>query len=101
MEHDLLSGFIRLHILYHAAKGDVFGLWLIKELARHGHEISPGTIYPMLHGMEKRGHLASRDKPEKGRVRRVYRATASGKKALNEARKRVQELFKELSEERS
>ena len=36
MEHqDLLSGFIRLHILHHAAEGELYGQWMIDELARH------------------------------------------------------------------
>lgn len=98
MEHDILGGFIRLHILHHAAHGEVFGLWMIRELARHGYEISPGTMYPMLHGMEKRGYLSAKEKLVKGRTRKVYRATAAGRKALKEAKKQVRELFDELSE---
>jgi len=50
MEHqELLSGFIRLHVLHHAAEGDLYGQWMIEELARHGYRVSPGTLYPMLH----------------------------------------------------
>src|SRR5579859_2643932 len=41
--HDLLVGFVRIHILHHAAEGEVYGQWLIEELARHGYRISPGT----------------------------------------------------------
>ena len=53
MEHqELLSGFIRLHVLHHAAEGDLYGQWMIEELARHGYRVSPGTLYPMLHAME-------------------------------------------------
>ena len=37
MAHDLLSGFIRLHILHHATEGDVYGQWLIEEL---GHTVT-------------------------------------------------------------
>ena len=59
--HDLLAGFIRLHILPHAAEQEIFGLWMIEELARHGYRLSPGTLYPMLlHAMEERGYLTSR-----------------------------------------
>jgi PadR family transcriptional regulator, regulatory protein PadR len=36
MHHrDLLSGFIRLHILDHAAEGELYGQWMIEELAHH------------------------------------------------------------------
>jgi PadR family transcriptional regulator, regulatory protein PadR len=42
--HDLLTGFVRIHVLHHAAEGEVYGQWLIEELARHGYRISPGTL---------------------------------------------------------
>ncbi|WP_287830435.1 helix-turn-helix transcriptional regulator [Idiomarina sp.] len=50
MEHrDLYTGFIRLHILHHAAQEPIFGMGMIEELRHHGYQISPGTLYPMLH----------------------------------------------------
>jgi hypothetical protein len=55
----LYSGLIRLHILHHAAKEGIFGLGMIEELARHGYKLSPGTLYPVLHGLEKNGLLCS------------------------------------------
>ena len=57
---DLLTGFIRLHILHHAAEHEIYGQWMIDELARHGYRLSPGTLYPMLHAMERKGYLTSR-----------------------------------------
>ena len=57
---DLLTGFIRLHILHHAAEHEIYGQWMIDELAHHGYRLSPGTLYPMLHAMEKKGYLTSR-----------------------------------------
>ena len=56
---ELYSGLIRLHVLYHASKKPVFGLEMIEELARHGYKLSPGTMYPLLHGLEKKGLLRS------------------------------------------
>ena len=53
--HELLAGFVRLHVLHHAAEGEVYGQWIIGELSRHGYTISPGTLYPMLQAMEARG----------------------------------------------
>lgn len=95
---DLYSGLVRLHVLYHASKEPIFGLQMIEELARHGYKVSPGMLYPMLHNLEKRGLLrASRQR--KGNDRRLYRATALGKKALEVAKQRVQELFSELFED--
>ena len=75
--HDLLSGFMRLHVLHHAAEGEIYGQWMIEELARHGYKLSPGTLYPMLHAMEEKGYLTSREDQggPGGRRRRLYAAT--------------------------
>jgi DNA-binding PadR family transcriptional regulator len=97
-DQDLYSGLIRLHILYHACEGEVFGLDMIEELARHGYKVSPGTMYPVLHGLEKRGYLKSSEF-RSGKVRRrVYKATPAGRKALKAAKRKVRELFGELIE---
>lgn len=98
MDRNLYSGLIRLHILHHAAEGTIYGQAMIDELARHGYRLSAGTLYPILHGMERAGYLQSRPTLNGGRTRRVYRATALGRKALVTARKRVQELFGEMFE---
>lgn len=95
-EQDLYSGLVRLHILHHAAKEPFYGLWLIEELRRHGYALSPGTLYPMLHRLERQGYLRSRRVREGKRIRRLYQATARGRRALGTARERVHELFGEL-----
>src|SRR5229473_3457994 len=94
----LYSGLIRLHILHHAVEEPVFGLAVAEELARHGYKISPGTLYPILHGLEKRGYLKSEERRYGGSVRRLYRITAPGRRALKTAKLRVRELFGELIE---
>lgn len=98
-EQDLYSGLIRLHLLHHASQEPVFGFWFIEELGRHGYKLSPGTLYPLLHDMEKKGYLRSKKKEVNGRVRRVYRATRAGRKVLAAAREKVSELFGELFED--
>ena len=78
----------------------MFGLGMLEELARHGYRISPGTLYPLLHGLEAKGYLkASQERNGKSR-RTVYRATPKGKHALEDAKRKVRELFKELVEDR-
>src|SRR3954470_21264224 len=99
IDRNLYSGLIRLHILHHAAEGPIFGQAMIDELGRHGYRLSAGTLYPILHGMEKQGYLRSRSKSNGGRSRRVYRATVAGRRALVTARTRVQELFGEMFED--
>jgi DNA-binding PadR family transcriptional regulator len=97
-DRNLYTGLIRLHILHHAADGPIFGQAMIDELARQGYSLSAGTLYPLLHGMEQQGYLRSQQTLNGGRNRRVYKATAAGRKALVTARRRVQELFGEMFE---
>lgn len=95
---DLYSGLIRLHILHHAVEGPIFGLEMAEELARHGYRISLGTLYPLLHGLEKRGYLRSSQKRNGQSIRKEYRATPLGRKALKAMKVKVRELFGELNE---
>ncbi len=98
--HDLLSGFVRIHILHHATERPVYGQWIIEELARHGYRLSPGTLYPMLRAMEERGYLRGREDRggAGGRRRRIYRATRLGRAGLAIARARLSELIGEVGE---
>lgn len=99
---ELYTALVRLHILHHAAEGEIFGLGIIEELGRHGYRLSPGTLYPILHGMEKRSLLRSRTRKSKdGRIRRMYAATSNGRRVLADAKEKVRELFGELFEENS
>ena len=99
LDRDIFGGLIKLHILYHASKDKIFGLWIIEELRRHGYEMSPGTLYPMLHRLEKRGYLKSEKQIIKGKIRRLYSITLLGDKALSQAKSKVRELFGELFED--
>lgn len=95
---DLFSGLIRLHVLHHACKGSVYGLWIIEELGRHGYKLSPGTLYPVLHALERRGLLRSETLRNGRHIRRLYRVTPAGRRTMKDARRKVRELFGELFE---
>jgi PadR family transcriptional regulator PadR len=96
MLRDFFLGFIKIHILHHAAREPVFGLALIRELARHGYDVSPGTLYPLLHELERAGYLAREDRVVHGKVRKYYRITPLGAQALEEARVKIAELVTEV-----
>lgn len=98
-DKDLYSGLIRLHVLHHACQEPIFGAGIIEELARHGYRLSPGTLYPLLHGLEEKGYLRSSEEGGGRQPRRVYRATPKGGKALAGAKEKVRELFSELLED--
>jgi PadR family transcriptional regulator, regulatory protein PadR len=92
----LRAGLIPLHIVYHAAKGEIFGQEMIEELREHGYRIGPGTLYPMLHRLEERGYLRVREVRTGKTMRRYYRATAAGKAALRSVKPQIEELFEEV-----
>jgi DNA-binding PadR family transcriptional regulator len=93
------NGFIRLHVLYHAAKEPTYGAEITEELVRHGYRLSQGTLYPTLHLLEDLGYLRSRTEVVRGKRRRTYRATPAGKRVLEEARRRLLELVAEVLED--
>jgi DNA-binding PadR family transcriptional regulator len=99
-DNPLLGGLIPLHVLYHAARKEIYGQGMMDELRRHGYRIGPGTLYPMLHRLEARGYLRVREERHGRTLRRYYRATARGKAAVESVTPRVAELYRELVEHR-
>ena len=95
-DQDLYVGLVRLHVLHHACEEPIFGLGMIRELTRHGYRLGPGTIYPLLRSMERRGWLRSTPQVVEGRRRMSYTATGAGRRALREAKGYVRELFQEM-----
>jgi PadR family transcriptional regulator len=95
---ELFYGLIRIHVLLHAAHQPIFGLAMMEELEHHGYRIGPGTLYPLLHGLERTGLLKSAAVTENGRRRRLYRITPAGRKALSASKAKVDELHHELHE---
>jgi PadR family transcriptional regulator PadR len=89
-QRDLFNGLIRIHVLIHASHEPIFGLAMMEELRHH----------PLLHGMERSGLLKSELKNLTGRRRRIYNITSTGRKALEKAVDKVDELHHELHEER-
>lgn len=98
-DKELYAGLIRLHILHHAAHEPIFGLGIIEELGRHGYKLSAGTLYPLLHSLERKGYLHSSEERNGRWARKVYCATPLGRKALEAAKEKVRELFGELFED--
>jgi PadR family transcriptional regulator, regulatory protein PadR len=96
MLRDFFIGFVKMHILHHAALEPVYGLAMMDELRRHGYDISPGTLYPILHQMEAAGYLAREDRAVNGKIRKYYTATDRGHAVLMEARQKIVELAGEV-----
>jgi len=95
---DILLAFVRVHVLHHAVAEPIFGAGMSEELARHGYQLSPGTLYPLLHRLEADGLLKSTSEVVNGKARKYYVATAKGRKALDTLRPRLAELTGEALE---
>jgi len=99
LEREILLSFWKVHILHHAGEQPLHGQWMILELRRHGYEISPGTLYPLLHRMERLGWLKGKSDPHGGkRARKDYRLTGEGRKVLSVVRENIEELYDEVIE---
>ena len=97
VEREILLSFWKVHILHHAESQPIIGQWVIRELRRHGYEVSPGTLYPMLARMEDRGWLRSQVDPAGGaRARREYSLTRKGREVLSLLRQQIEELHREV-----
>ena len=100
MEHKVLRklflGFIHIHILHHAKEEKIYGSWMLEELQEHGYDISAGTLYPILHNMERDKLLSRENVNVSGKIRKYYRITDRGNTVLQEARAKAYELFKEI-----
>jgi PadR family transcriptional regulator PadR len=93
---EILLAFWKIHILHHADEGPIHGQWISNELRRHGYEISPGTLYPLLNRMARYGWLSCRRNSRGARARKDYRLTAAGRKVLALVRQQIEELHKEV-----
>ncbi len=97
VEREILLSFWKVHILHHAGEQPVHGQWIMNELRRHGYEISPGTLYPLLARLAKRGWLSCQRDPKGGRrAQKNHRLTAKGRRVLNLIREQVRELHEEV-----
>lgn len=66
---------------------DMYGYELIQKLndiSKHKFVLKAGTLYPLLHTLEKEGYVVSYEKAEETRqIRKYYRLTEEGKEHLN------------------
>lgn len=95
-DREIRLGLWKIHILHHAATRDVWGLWLLEELAEHGHKLSPGTLYPALARMVENGWLRRVNPEAHERARHVFRISPEGMLLLESLKRDIQELYEEV-----
>jgi len=96
IDKDFFLGFIKVHILHHASEEEIYGVEILEELRRHGYSLSPGTLYPTLHLLERQGHLKSRKETVNGKVRKYYSITPEGLEMLEKSKMKIKELIDEV-----
>jgi PadR family transcriptional regulator, regulatory protein PadR len=93
---DIGLAFARLHILHHAAEGQIYGVGMMEELGRHGYRLGPGTLYPLLHRLEQDGLLRSDSEVVSGKMRKYYSITRRGRTVLDQILPKLEELVREV-----
>lgn len=99
---EILLAFWKVHILHHAEERPIYGQWVLLELRRHGLDVSPGTLYPLLARMEQDGLLRvvnHQQRVASPKARREYVLTSKGARLLRKVRRQVEELHHEVVEE--
>ena len=92
IHRDFIQGMVKIFILHQASLGPIYGNKMSKALRSLGYQISPGSLYPLLHTLEKSGLFHSRVRVFKGRLRRYYELTEQGYLCLSALRQDLGEL---------
>jgi PadR family transcriptional regulator, regulatory protein PadR len=84
---DFQNGIPELLVLKLLAQREMYGYELVKAIQRATQEslaYGEGSIYPVLHALEARKHVRTRQQEVSGRVRMYYKLTAAGRKRLEQ-----------------
>ncbi len=99
MIREIDLAFIKVHILYHAAREEVYGVGLVEELARHGYKLGFGTLYPTLAKMVRMDLLSFEARTVNHKQRKYYRITPAGLEELEKVKAKIRELYGEVIED--
>lgn len=94
LSKDLVAASSTPLVLSILAEGDSYGyaiLRRVRDLSGGAIEWTDGMLYPVLHRLERLGHIEARwEVAETGRQRKYYRLTPSGREQLAEERRQWQ-----------
>ncbi|MBO4338779.1 MAG: helix-turn-helix transcriptional regulator [Clostridia bacterium] len=92
---ELLKGSTSILVLSVLNNNDLYGYRIIRELeirSENAFEMSEGTLYPILHALEKEKFLESYWKDVEGRNRKYYHITKKGLKELESKKQEFEEF---------
>lgn len=93
VNREIRLSFWKVHVVHHAAEGEVIGEWMLKELRHHGYDVSPVTLYPLLKRMENKGWLTfTADESRGPKAPRCYKITKGSRAVLKIVQKQLKEL---------
>lgn len=90
MNAELLKGHLDLLVMSVVAAGPIHGYGVIERLRERSEgsfDLAEGTVYPVLHRLERAGLLEHEWSEATGRRRKMYRLTAEGAAKLAEQRR--------------
>ena len=96
IDHDFMRGFVKLYTLWRASKGEVYGMEIMQEMRQLGFTLSPGTLYPTLHALLEERDVTVTNRVVNGKIRKCYRATAKGRKEVEEVIERLSFLMRKV-----
>ncbi len=91
-----MRGFVKLYTLWRASRGEVCGVEIMAEMRELGFNLSPGTLYPTLHALLEERDVKMTSRVVDGKVRKFYKATAKGRKEVEEVIERLSVLMRKV-----
>jgi len=85
IDKTLVSGSMTMLILKLLSEKDMYGYEMIDTLRKKSQnvfELKAGTLYPLLHGLEKKGLLRAYEQEYAGKTRKYYSITDNGRGLL-------------------
>jgi PadR family transcriptional regulator PadR len=96
LDKSLMAGSTTMLVLNLLEQGDMYGYQMIRELEQRSEQffsLKEGTLYPILHGLEKDGLIKSYEmKTEQWRPRKYYAINDKGRRLLRD-KKQEWQLF--------
>ncbi|KQC12690.1 MAG: hypothetical protein APR63_02300 [Desulfuromonas sp. SDB] len=92
-EEDFLQDFVKIYILESARQERIYPKDIIEELKEIKCEVELGMLHSLFHKLHQKGYVEVETSFVKGKIRKYYLITKKGKKALEFAKSRYQDLM--------